>query len=475
MLGPDETLHGAVAEIARRFLEETADYWRDWVRDLVDPVRVAGRGHPRGHHAQAQRVRRHRRDHRRDDDLDPGGRRTAAATGTTAICWLRDAYFVVNALNRLNATRTMERYLGYIINVAAGAADGQLQPVYGISGRGELAGARGRHRCPAIAAWGRCASATRPTGRCSTTSTARRSSPRRTRSSTGGSRASGDEALFRRLERLGERALASVRPARRRPLGAARRAARAHVLERHVLGGLRPPGEDRARGSACADARAYWRDAADAIHASSASAPGTRSAAASSRRSAASARREPAAAARARLPARRRSRASSATVAAIERELQRGDFIFRYAEADDFGVPKNAFLVCTFWYVDALAALGRHGRGARSSSSACSRAATATACSPSTSIRARGELWGNFPQTYSMVGLINGAIRLSASPGTRRSRRVLEPARGFDSAGLVHALELFERPPIDAALRSWQRRAEHRVQDAPAAIRLDGI
>lgn len=43
-------------------------------------------------------------------------------------CWLRDAYFVVNALNRLDATRTMERYLGYIINVAAGS-EGILQPV----------------------------------------------------------------------------------------------------------------------------------------------------------------------------------------------------------------------------------------------------------------------------------------------------------------------------------------------------------
>jgi len=25
-----------------------------------------------------------------------------------------------------------------------------------------------------------------------------------------------------------------------------------------------------------------------------------------------------------------------------------------------------------------------------------------------------GELWGNFPQTYSMVGIVNGAMRLSA-------------------------------------------------------------
>src|SRR5690606_17225093 len=52
-------------------------------------------------------------------------------------CWLRDAYFVVNALNRLNATRTMERYLGYIINVAA-SSEGRLQPVYRISGRADL-------------------------------------------------------------------------------------------------------------------------------------------------------------------------------------------------------------------------------------------------------------------------------------------------------------------------------------------------
>ena len=43
---------------------------------------------------------------------------------------------------------------------------------------------------------------------------------------------------------------------------------------------------------------------------------------------------------------------------AIESELRRGDFVFRYSEPDDFGEPANAFLVCTFWYIDALAALG---------------------------------------------------------------------------------------------------------------------
>jgi hypothetical protein len=57
-------------------------------------------------------------------------------------CWLRDGYFVVNALNRLGATRTMERYLAYIVNVAAEAGDGPLQPVYGIDGRARTRRAR---------------------------------------------------------------------------------------------------------------------------------------------------------------------------------------------------------------------------------------------------------------------------------------------------------------------------------------------
>ena len=47
-------------------------------------------------------------------------------------CWLRDAYFVVQALNRLGATRTMEDHLRYITNIVA-ASDGTLQPVYGIA------------------------------------------------------------------------------------------------------------------------------------------------------------------------------------------------------------------------------------------------------------------------------------------------------------------------------------------------------
>ena len=51
-----------------------------------------------------------------------------------------------------------------------------------------------------------------------------------------------------------------------------------------------------------------------------------------------------------------------ATVAAIERHLRRGDFLLRYDQADDFGVPDTAFVVCTFWWIQALALLGERER-----------------------------------------------------------------------------------------------------------------
>ncbi len=35
-------------------------------------------------------------------------------------CWLRDAYFVVKALNRIGATRTMEDFISFILSIVAG-------------------------------------------------------------------------------------------------------------------------------------------------------------------------------------------------------------------------------------------------------------------------------------------------------------------------------------------------------------------
>ncbi len=100
------------------------------------------------------------------------------------------------------------------------------------------------------------------------------------------------------------------------------------------------------------------------------------------------------------------------TVAAIELRLRRGNFIFRYLEQDDFGIPENAFIICTFWYIDALAALGRceEARALFETLLACRNhhGLLSEDIDPNTR-----ELWGNFAQTYSMVGLINSAMRLS--------------------------------------------------------------
>jgi GH15 family glucan-1,4-alpha-glucosidase len=100
------------------------------------------------------------------------------------------------------------------------------------------------------------------------------------------------------------------------------------------------------------------------------------------------------------------------TVAAIERELKHGSYIYRYVEADDFGVPENAFLVCTFWYIYALTALNRTEEARELFNNLLAKrnrhGLLAEHIDPRT-----GEQWGNYVQTYSMVGLINSAIRLS--------------------------------------------------------------
>src|SRR5262249_12826525 len=46
-------------------------------------------------------------------------------------CWLRDAYFVVKALNRIGATQTMEDFISFVLGIAANTDD-VLRPVYSV-------------------------------------------------------------------------------------------------------------------------------------------------------------------------------------------------------------------------------------------------------------------------------------------------------------------------------------------------------
>ncbi len=100
------------------------------------------------------------------------------------------------------------------------------------------------------------------------------------------------------------------------------------------------------------------------------------------------------------------------TVAALEKELRRGNHMMRYVTPDDLGRPQNAFNICTFWYIDALVALGRLGEAREVFESMLEARNHLGLLSEDTDPNT-DEAWSNFPQTYSLVGVINSAMRLS--------------------------------------------------------------
>lgn len=409
LLGPDETVPEAAGEVGRRFLEETTQYWREWVRFLSIPY-------------EWQEAVIRAAITLKLNAYDDTGAIVAAMTSSIPeaagsgrnwdyrYCWLRDGYFVVNALNRLGATRTMERYLGYVVNVAANAGDGSLQPVYGIDGRADLlerevsalAGYRGMgpvrignlaYRQVQHDVYGSAILA----------ATHIFFDRRLTRS--------GDIALFGRLEALGERAIQCYD----QPdagLWELRGSARVHTFSAVMCWAACDRLSRIAERLGLAERALYWRDQAEGIHTvvcQRAWSVGRGAFVSTFEGDAMDASLLLLAEIGFLDPADPRF---AATVAAVERDLRRGDFIFRYVEKDDFGEPENAFLVCTFWFVNALAALGRReeARELFEKLLACRNrhGLLAEHIDPRT-----GEQWGNFVQTYSMVGLINAAVRLS--------------------------------------------------------------
>jgi GH15 family glucan-1,4-alpha-glucosidase len=102
------------------------------------------------------------------------------------------------------------------------------------------------------------------------------------------------------------------------------------------------------------------------------------------------------------------------TVEAVGSGLGVGDFLYRYRHPDDFGTPQTAFTICSFWYVNALAAIGKTDQAREHFSRLLERRNNLGLLSEDLD-PATGLLWGNYPQTYSMVGIVNSAVRLSRS------------------------------------------------------------
>ncbi len=114
--GEDEPFRSEVDTTAREFLDQTLDFWRDWVRSLSIPF------------DWQEAVIRAAITLKLCNYEETGAIVAALTTSVPEAphtgrnwdyryCWLRDAYFVIQALNRLGTTRTMESYLAYIANI----------------------------------------------------------------------------------------------------------------------------------------------------------------------------------------------------------------------------------------------------------------------------------------------------------------------------------------------------------------------
>lgn len=100
-------------------------------------------------------------------------------------------------------------------------------------------------------------------------------------------------------------------------------------------------------------------------------------------------------------------------LAALERELKSdGGLFYRYTHADDFGKPETTFLICAFWYVEALACAGRMDEAIETFENLLEYSNSLGLLSEDIDART-GSQWGNFPQAYSHVGLVNAAYRIS--------------------------------------------------------------
>jgi GH15 family glucan-1,4-alpha-glucosidase len=411
VLGPDETLQEAPLTLARRFLDETRDYWHEWVRSLAIPFDYQ------------DAVIRAAITLKLCTFEDTGAVLAALTTSVPEApdtqrnwdyryCWLRDSYFVVQALNRLGATRTMEAYLHFIDNIVSSNSAGDLQPLYGLGGEPMLSESQvttlSGYRGMGPVRVGNAAVMQKQFdvyGSVILASTQLFFDARLI--------SAGDQALFERLERLGERARSVYELPDAGPWEL-RGSESVHTFS----AAMSWAGCDRLARIAAhrgnTDSAARWRKVATEMQArilDRAWCPAKKSFASTFGGSEIDATslllpelgiidgKDP---------------RFASTMDAVARELKEGDLLFRYRHADDFGKPETAFIICAFWYINALVASGRLDEAREHFERLLAKRNPLGLLAEDMDLRT-GELWGNFPQTYSMVGVINSAIRLSRS------------------------------------------------------------
>lgn len=410
LLGPDETLEGGISDTARNFEQETIGYWRSWSQRLALPLEWQ------------EAVIRAAITLKLSTFEDTGA---IVAAMTTSIpeapdtqrnwdyryCWLRDAFFVVRALNSLAEVGTMEDYLSWLTNAVEGSNGGHVQPLFGIGLERDL-----------------------PERICENLPGYRGMGPVRIGNQAfehfqhdvygnivlGAAQAFHDKRLlhpaglpeFKRLEVAGERAI-QVFDQPDAGMWELRTRARVHTSSALMCWAACDRLAKIAAGLQQTERTAYWQQHARAMRErilreawseerkAFAESFGGRDLDASVLLMAEVGFIDP------------MDPRFVATLDALEKNLCDGPYMRRYEAADDFGKPETAFNICTFWRIDALARVGRVEE-ARAIFETMLRARNGLGLLSEDTHASTGEMWGNFPQTYSMVGIINAAVRLSA-------------------------------------------------------------
>lgn len=408
-LGPDESFAGDVPVTLDQMLADTAREWQQWVRGLAIPLEwqeVVIRS------AITLKLCQH----------EESGAIVAALTTSVPehagsqrnwdyrYCWIRDAYYTVQALNRLGALDVLEGYLGYLRNIVDEARGGHIQPLYGVLGEATLE----EREAPLLPGY-------RGMGPVRVGNQAYEQVQHDAYGQIvlSNVQAFFDQRLYRTatvedfqaLERVGERAWEH----HDKPdagLWELRTRQSVHTYSSAMCWAACDRLANAAGVLGLGDRQAFWAERAAAI-------------------------RERIIAAAWREETGRMSATFSGddldasliqlldlrflapedprfqgTLAAVEQGLRRGSHMLRYATEDDFGLPETAFNVCTFWLIEALQATGR-SEDARELFEEMLTRRTASGLLSEDIDPITGELWGNFPQTYSLVGMINCAALLS--------------------------------------------------------------
>jgi pentatricopeptide repeat protein len=408
-LGPDEPFEGDLVATSHRMFEETGAYWREWVRTLGVPL------------DWQEAVIRAAITLKLCAYEETGA---IVAAFTTSIpehadsgrnwdyryCWVRDAYYVVQALNRLGAVDILENFLSFLRNLAEQAPGGRVQPVYGVGlepvlterivdtlpgyrGMGPVRVGNQAHEHDQHDVYGQIV-----------LSSVQAFFDRRLLRP-----ANLDD--FHSLEKVGEQAyLLSDQPDA--GLWEFRTRSAVHVYSSMMCWAACDRLANAAGALGLSDRQDLWTRRAEEIRQkieSQAYNPALG-------RYAASFGGEELDASLLQMVDLRflepEDPRHQATFEAIERELRRGPYLLRYAVPDDFGAPQTAFNFCTFWFIEALYLAGRPDEARELFDQMLSRRTHAGLFSEDISF-ADGELWGNYPQTYSLVGLINCAVLLS--------------------------------------------------------------